>query len=146
MKRWPCIHVTGFSRKLNFIKVLWAFTVKRLINTWQNALWKSIIYIWPVDLTIFMFDLKHHCNIFWGITNILPQFFLCYLRVEAQSSQVVAIETQSSQVVAIEIQSLQVVAIETQSSQVVAIETESSQVVAIETIFPGSCHRNNLLS
>ena len=31
-------YVTGFSRKINFIKVFWAFTVKKFINTRQNAL------------------------------------------------------------------------------------------------------------
>ena len=34
MKRSPCIYFTGFSRKINFIKVFWIFTVKKF--KWDN--------------------------------------------------------------------------------------------------------------
>ena len=51
------IYFNGFSRKINFMKVFWGFTVKKFVNTWW---WENLSFIFN-QLNLFKFGSFYLC-------------------------------------------------------------------------------------
>ena len=80
LKRWPCIYFTGFSSKINFMRVSWVFTEK--IYNWENLSLRNekICNLIPLNsatpIRVFFFSCKHNLTqLFWKTCSLFCKSF-----------------------------------------------------------------------